>query len=470
MSRPGLHWPNTTAVDLAARARFMVGRFPWCVMLDVTPASEARWVLSQGAQLVVRLYEGAPFGLGELPDPAAFVDRHYRWIGTVDPRGYYQILNEPDVEYPSVPPATFAAWWRATAARLRQAFPGIRLGFPAPSIGAADSYLDACAPAIAEAAFIGERGYWQPRALMTDRRWGWRWLRSAGFGKPVFLTEYGCSDPNAAKEDKALQYLDYGASLPRWIVPAGAFIGAGGDPAWDTPAHGRLWIDDAMCAALGWKVGTREEVALAVDQVLGYAALIAKTARNFSLQPAIVAGLIDVESGGIEHATSPDNGPGLGHALGLMQVLEGNFTPGQNGYDPETNLVVGCRILRQKIDAYGGRLESGLAAYFGAVDAAGNPTDGHDLTGTTGKQYVAEVRSAAQHFAELDHMTTPGTGDSAGALADDDFKQYAPQTGTWREACINLKGIADKALRSGREIVADLTACADHAVAEWGGQ
>jgi hypothetical protein len=113
---------------------------------------------------------------------------------------------------------------------------------------------------------------------------------------------------------------------------------------------------------------------------------------------------------------------------------------------------VGTKILRARVDAYGGRLESGLAAYFGAVDALGNPTDGTDLTGTSGKRYVAEVLGAAESFKQLDRP---------GEIADPDFAQYAPKTGTWREAATNLKGIADDALAAGRKIVAD-------AAASWG--
>lgn len=47
------------------------------------------------------------------------------------------------------------------------------------------------------------------------------------------------------------------------------------------------------------------------------------------------------------------------------------------------------------------------------------------------------------------------------ARADADFARYAPRTGTWREACVNLKGIADDALAAGRKVVAD-------AAATWG--
>lgn len=203
---------------------------------------------------------------------------------------------------------------------------------------------------------------------------------------------------------------------------------------------------------------------MAQDAVRLFSASIIAHARAHQLAPSLVAGIIDVESGGDPNATSPDNGPGLGHALGLMQVLEGAFGPGQDGHDPETNLEAGCAMLQQKIAAFGGRTESGVAAYFGAVDAAGNPTDATDLTGTSGKRYVAEVLAAQQQFLNLD--ATPALGP---AQADPDFAQYAPATGAWREAAINLKGIADQALARGRKLV-ELTGETAHAVkGEWGG-
>jgi hypothetical protein len=161
-----------------------------------------------------------------------------------------------------------------------------------------------------------------------------------------------------------------------------------------------------------------------------------------------------VESGGLAGATSPDNGPGLGHALGLMQVLQGHFAPSEDGYDPETNVRVGCALLRSKLDRFGGRLESGLAAYFGAVDEAGNPTGGSDLTGTTGVHYVALVLGSARGFADLDSASPTAPAPVPGVEVDDGFRAYAPSSGTWREAAINLKGIADDALAAGRRIIA----------------
>lgn len=187
-----------------------------------------------------------------------------------------------------------------------------------------------------------------------------------------------------------------------------------------------------------------------IAAVRRFAPLIVSYASLTQIPASIGAGLIAVESGGQVTARSPDNGPGLGRALGLMQVLEGNFAADQDPFNPTTNIAVGMGMLRSKMDAFGGRLDSGLAAYFGAVDEAGNPTDGTDLTGTTGKRYVELIHDAATNFLDLD---TP-----LAAEVDDSFRSYAPHSGTWREAAINLKGIADDALETGRRIVADSAA------------
>ena len=50
----------------------------------------------------------------------------------------------------------------------------------------------------------------------------------------------------------------------------------------------------------------------------------------------------------------------------------------------------------------------------------------------------------AKLFADL---TAPPP---SSALADADFRAYAPKTGTWREACANLLGVANDALAAGR--------------------
>jgi hypothetical protein len=482
MGRPGLHWPNTPAEDTPSRARLTRGRFAAAVILTVSAIADARWLARESTVrlVVTRIYEPA----GDLAAPADVAARHVPWIQELDPSGYYQLLNEPDVEYSAKTPEQFASWWEQCAGYILHDCPAARLGFPAPSIAGSDEYLHrvAAAGGLRRASWIGERGYWRGGVSgigsqvsgesMRDPRFGYRWERSLPYRLPIVLTEFGNSDPGTAKVDptpappppmgegdqgprsKATQYLDYCASLPRFVVAAGAFIGAGGDPHWDTPAGGAMWIDDAMAGAIGAGEGEWVMDAAVEARVRQYAGLIQRFAGAVSVPASIVAGLIAVESGGQADATSPDNGAGLGRALGLMQVLQGAFAAGENGYDPETNIRVGTRILREKLNTFGGRLESGLAAYFGAVDSIGNPTSGSDLTGTTGVQYVAEVKGAAASFGDLDGVvSSPGAADSA--RADADFLAYAPKTGTWREAAINLKGVADDALTAGRKIVAD---------------
>lgn len=47
--------------------------------------------------------------------------------------------------------------------------------------------------------------------------------------------------------------------------------------------------------------------------------------------------------------------------------------------------------------------------------------------------------------------------------ADDDFRQYAPNTGEWREAASNLLGVCNDALETGRRLRDDaLTVIAAH--------
>jgi len=444
--RPGLCWPVAPA---RARAAFAVGRFASAVLSSRCAAADARWLVRRGAFLVVRL-DAPP---GRLPAPARFVARHAGWVARVDPSGWYQILDAPDRSRPRLAPAAFAAWWGEVVERLQERFPGLHPGFPAPA-GDADPSAFADRGVLARAAFIGERGLWPDRPRMADPAFGWRWARSAGLGLPILLTAFGCTGQAESWAARAVQLLDYCASLPRHVRAVGGLVGPAGQ------------LDERMCELIGRYEGIPRGVRMAEEQVRKLADEIIRAARAHGLAPSLVAGLIDVESGGNPRAVSPDNGPGLGRALGLMQVLEGHFAPGQDPFDPAVNLAVGCALLRDRIAAFGGRVESGLAAYFGAVDAAGRPTEARDATGTSGTRYVALVLGAARRYADLDVRPDP----LAGPLADPDFRSYAPRTGTWREAAINLKGIADRALESGRQIVAEIEQTAARARATWGGQ
>ena len=189
--------------------------------------------------------------------------------------------------------------------------------------------------------------------------------------------------------------------------------------------------------------------------VSDYRALIVREARAHGLRPSLVAGLVDVESGGQPAVVSAAG------AVGLMQVMPGEIIPGRPGAealkDPETNVRTGCGLLAELLKAQGTQATA-LAAYYGGI-YLGRPTD-------EGWSYIRLVEAAAQKYRDWD------------LTADDDFLQYAPQGQGWREAAVNLKGIATDALEKGRAMrdtldqmdatMQDMAAQAAARVAAWG--
>jgi len=123
--------------------------------------------------------------------------------------------------------------------------------------------------------------------------------------------------------------------------------------------------------------------------------LVVDTARKYGLRPSLVAGVIAVESGWDPQAVSSAG------AVGLMQVMPGEKIPGrpptQALLDPATNIDWGCRLLREAWDRYG-TTAGMLAAYYGAVDAQGRPTDADDGPGVTGWEYVWRGEQAAERY------------------------------------------------------------------------
>lgn len=102
---------------------------------------------------------------------------------------------------------------------------------------------------------------------------------------------------------------------------------------------------------------------------LEYEELIGDHAARHDLDPALVAALIEVESGFVADSRSAEG------AVGLMQVLPGTarFVAGLPGRPspppdrlerPEVNIAYGTRYLRYLLDRYDG-LPVALAAYNG---------------------------------------------------------------------------------------------------------
>ena len=82
-----------------------------------------------------------------------------------------------------------------------------------------------------------------------------------------------------------------------------------------------------------------------------------RAARRYDLPPALVAAVVQVESGGNRYAVSSRG------ALGLMQATRDKFGPRQDPFDPQTNLDVGARYLAQQLSRFHGDVRLALAAY-----------------------------------------------------------------------------------------------------------
>lgn len=86
---------------------------------------------------------------------------------------------------------------------------------------------------------------------------------------------------------------------------------------------------------------------------------VAEAARQYGLDPALIAAIIQQESGGQQYATSPRG------ARGPMQLMPDTARAlgVTDPYDVRQNILAGARYLREQLDRFGGNLELALAAY-----------------------------------------------------------------------------------------------------------
>ncbi|HWJ02447.1 MAG TPA: lytic transglycosylase domain-containing protein [Verrucomicrobiae bacterium] len=93
------------------------------------------------------------------------------------------------------------------------------------------------------------------------------------------------------------------------------------------------------------------------DRVLRWQREIETAAQKYNLEPALIAAVIEQESGGDPNALSPVG------AIGLMQLMPGTAkSMGVNPYDPAQNIDGGAHYLQIQLKAFGG-IEPALAAY-----------------------------------------------------------------------------------------------------------
>lgn len=100
--------------------------------------------------------------------------------------------------------------------------------------------------------------------------------------------------------------------------------------------------------------------------------LIHREARRVNLQPELVMAVIEIESSFDRWAISSVG------ARGLMQVmpfwLKEIGKPGDNLFDPQTNLRMGCTILRHYLDKEKGNLIRALGRYNGSLGSFRYPS------------------------------------------------------------------------------------------------
>lgn len=104
----------------------------------------------------------------------------------------------------------------------------------------------------------------------------------------------------------------------------------------------------------------------------GYGAIVEKAAAKYGLDPAILAGLIEVES-----SWNPKNASGVG-PVGLTQIntdtLQEAGITAADRLNPEKSIMGGARVLSQRLKATNGDLTLALRAYnMGLGGALRNP-------------------------------------------------------------------------------------------------
>ena len=147
---------------------------------------------------------------------------------------------------------------------------------------------------------------------------------------------------------------------------------------------------------------------------------VQKIAAEYGVPLEMALAVMSNESGGDPKATSAYN-PGSGTAKGLYQTLDLHYQPGQDPYDPETNMRAGLKFMGDMYKKFG-TPEKAMAAYFGgpgAIDAQGNIRRNIGDVNITVGRYLDErfTPALAAYRNYLQGATQTGTAPVAAAAA-----------------------------------------------------
>ncbi len=108
---------------------------------------------------------------------------------------------------------------------------------------------------------------------------------------------------------------------------------------------------------------------LFTEEVRYWAPFILRWAREYDLDPNLVATVMQIESCGYVRARSHAG------AMGLFQVMPYHFAEGEDPYDPETNARRGLTYLKKAWERTEGDVRLALAAYNGGFRRLQEPED-----------------------------------------------------------------------------------------------
>lgn len=219
-------------------------------------------------------------------------------------------------------------------------------------------------------------------------RWGTsfsaRYARDFGLGSLWSTIGSRLSVPLAGSPFSSYQGVDI-ASLASYSPPGGSS---------QVPSTGDNPAGDAAPASLGGDWAP-------VDRWNAHVQVAAKQA---GVPANLLKAIMRLESGGNPNVVSPAG------AIGLMQVMPYHFKPGQNPYDPQTNISVAAQLLRSLYDRYGS-WEAATKAYFGGTPDA----TGADYYGTTTTTYWSRVKSYWDQLNSASPSTAAGNSSQAAA-------------------------------------------------------
>lgn len=107
---------------------------------------------------------------------------------------------------------------------------------------------------------------------------------------------------------------------------------------------------------------------LFTPEVQRWGSQIISWANEHSLDPNLVATVMQIESCGDGSAVSSAG------AQGLFQVMPYHFASGEDSFSPNTNALRGLNYLSRSLDHFNGNTSLALAGYNGGINGASRPS------------------------------------------------------------------------------------------------